>query len=167
MIASLLILTTVSYEYSTNWGNYMLAELLVRYAHFSGILLFTSGLVVQVFLLKSEVAIAQFRHIINADKLCGISILIVLVSGLLLWFVVGKPSTFYSMNWVFHLKLVSFGLIFILAIKPILFFSKLNKTESAISNIPNLVITLVRAQLFILIFVPFLAVLMAKGYGLT
>ena len=145
----------------------MLDELLVRYSHFLGILLFTSGLVVQVFLLKSEVAIEQARQIVKADRLCGISILLVLVSGLLLWFVVGKPSSFYSMNWVFYLKLAAFCLIFLLAIKPIIFFSKLNKTESSIHRIPDSVITLVRAQLFILTFVPLIAVLMARGYGLA
>lgn len=141
----------------------MVEESVVRFIHFISIMCFSSGLATQVFLLKTHITKDTFSILLLADRLCGISIILIILSGLLLWFIVGKPSIFYNINNTFHLKLLAVLLIIGLAIKPIRFFASF-KTLPSHYKVPKTVIFLVRAQLAILIFIPLLATLMAKGF---
>ena len=142
-------------------------DTLIRYLHFLGIIVFSSGLAVELFLLSKEVTSAQMRKIATADAMCGVSFILVIVTGLLLWFVVGKPSEFYSENNVFYLKMsVLFGII-VLAISPAIFFSRNRNSALSVISIPQRIIFQVRAEVVLLVFMPLLAVLMAKGYGLS
>lgn len=142
-------------------------EILVRYLHFLGIISLASGLVVEQFLISRQVSIKEMKKIAAADAMCGISAILILITGTLLWFVVGKPAGFYSGNWLFHTKLFIFLGIILLAIYPALFFIRNRNSQSSIINIPQSVIILVRIELLLLLTVPLFAVLMARGYGIA
>lgn len=142
-------------------------ELLIRYGHFLGVFLLAAGLMAEQFLISREVSADTMRKLANADALCGVSVLLILVSGPLLWFLVGKPASFYSGNWVFHLKLTMVLVLLLMAVVPAIFFARNRSVNQAVIQVPSVVIRLVRLELLLLLVVPLLAVFMARGYGLN
>lgn len=96
-------------------------ELIVRYLHFMGILLLVAVLVGEHLLLAPEISARQFRKVVVLDAIYGGSAALVLATGLLLWFVVGKPAEFYTQNGVFHAKVTLFFVIGFLSIYPTVF----------------------------------------------
>lgn len=140
-------------------------EAIIRYLHFVGILLFSSALFVQLFLLSVSVTAEQMRRIARADAMAGMSFLVVLVTGFLLWFMVGKPSAYYSSNWVFYLKLTTLFIIVLLAIQPAIFFARNRRRTDMVVEVPQRFVKQVRAEVVLLLIVPLFAVLMARGYG--
>ncbi|RYZ95433.1 MAG: DUF2214 family protein [Moraxellaceae bacterium] len=143
-----------------------MAEVLVRYMHFIGIILLSSALVSEHLLLSSENSINKLKRLAIVDALVGAGAIIVLTAGLLLLLVVGKPSEFYLKNWVFHLKATLFILIALLSIYPTIFFARHRKKNSLEFAIPKSIIMIVRLELTLLLFIPLCAVFMARGYGL-
>ena len=103
----------------------------------------------------------QLKKIAFIDIIYLISAVITLVAGLVLWLGVGKDASFYSANWIFHLKLSIFVLILLLSIYPIRFFIK-NKNNEGV-KVPKLTIMLIRMQLALLFIMPLLGVLIARG----
>lgn len=142
----------------------MWIELLIRYVHFIGFILLASGLVVEQFLIAKEVPAKHMRKLATADTMCGLGIVLILVTGTLLWFAVGKSAEFYSGNWVFHLKLTAVFSIVLLAVYPALYFSKNRNNEIAVIVISQRIINCVRLEMALLLLVPLLAVFMARGY---
>lgn len=140
-------------------------ELLIRYMHFLGIMILSATLFAEHLLISDEMEIKQFKKFLIIDAIYGASAVIVFVAGLLLWLFVGKPSEFYASNPVFHIKLTLFVTIALLSIVPTVFALRNRKFEGAIIKVPKHVINIIRVELLLLLCIPFLAVLMAKGYG--
>ncbi|RYY03851.1 MAG: DUF2214 family protein [Gammaproteobacteria bacterium] len=141
-------------------------EVLVRYVHFLGIIILSSALVSEHILLSVDTSVKKFKRLVVIDAIFGISAILALTAGLLLWFVVGKPSGFYTHNWIFHIKLTVFALIALLSIYPTVFFIRnRNKTIEQVI-VPKSVIVTIRAELTLLLFMPLFAVFMAHGFGL-
>lgn len=143
----------------------MLIELVIRYLHFLGILFLASSLIAEHLHLSKELAPPQLKRLFVLDAIYGVSALIVLATGLMLWLSVGKPSSFYTSNGVFHIKFTLFILMALASVYPTMFFFKNRKAESSIP-MPKMVIMMVRVELLILLIIPALAVMMAKGIGL-
>lgn len=142
-------------------------EVLVRYAHFLGIIVLSMALVSEHILLSVDSSVKKFKRLAIVDAVFGLSASIVLAAGLLLWFVVGKPSAFYSHNWIFHTKLTLFGVIAILSIYPTIFFLR-NRNKSVDEVVvPKSIIMVIRTELTLLLLIPLCAVFMAHGYGLS
>lgn len=145
-------------------------DLLVRYLHFIGIMLLISALMIQNIFLAKEVATPLFRKLTVVDGLYGFSALIVFVAGCLLWFSVGKPKDFYSSNMIFHIKLILFVSVAILSVIPTAFFlrrRKIAKDDSqSFIHVPRYILVIKRIELVLLLILPLLAVLMARGVGL-
>ena len=140
-------------------------EIIIRYIHFTGILILFASLLAEHLLLKPEMSTAEIRRIAGIDSIYGLSALVVLATGLLQWFAVGKPSDFYTSNPVFLTKLSIFILAGLLSIYPTLVYAKYRRRKQGIIEIPAYVITLVRTQLVLILALPLLAILMARGYG--
>ena len=140
-------------------------ELLIRYLHFLAILSLASGLMVEQFLISKKVSSTEMNKIASADALCGVAVLLIIVTGTLLWFFYGKPAEFYSENRVFYIKLIVFAVLIVLAIYPATFFIRNRNSHSNSITIPQNVIFLIKAELVLLITMPLLAVFMARGYG--
>ena len=80
---------------------------------------------------------------------------------------IGKPAAFYSSNPVFHTKLTLFLIIGIVSIYPSVFLGKNRKGEQSEEVvIPSALVWSVRVELLLLLLLPLLATLMAKGIGI-
>jgi len=143
-----------------------MAEILVRYAHFLGIIVFASLLVAEHILVKDRLSVQDLKRVLIIDAAYGTSALVVLITGLALWFWLGKPAEFYSGNPVFHAKFGAFILIGIVSIYPTCFYLKSRKMTDDFVQVPRAVVNAIRLETLLLALIPLLAVFMAKGYGL-
>ncbi|PCI82405.1 MAG: hypothetical protein COB20_00010 [SAR86 cluster bacterium] len=140
---------------------------LVRLLHFAAIFTFAGALVIQNMAIKPQIGGEDARNLAKVDAVCGISALFVLAFGLTLWLWVGKPSEFYSSNPIFHAKIGLFTLMVLCAIVPTIFFNKHRKSEEEIIEVPKLLRLLLKFQLVLLVLIPVLALLMARGIGIS
>ena len=145
----------------------MTAEILLRYLHFISIFTIVGTLVSEHLLLKKELSRAEITRIARIDAVYGLAALTLLGAGLTLWLSgVGKPSIYYTKNWVFHLKISCFLAIGLLSIYPTIFFIKNRKgNPKEVVAIPKSVFWLLRMELLLLFIIPLLAGLMARGVG--
>lgn len=145
----------------------MAIEIILRYIHFISIFAIVSSLVAEHLLLKKELSRKEITRIAKIDAVYGVAALALLAAGLTLWLGgYGKPTEYYSHNWVFHLKVTLFALVGILSIYPTVFFIKNRKgspDESIV--IPKSIVWLLRLELTLLFIIPLLAGLMAHGIG--
>jgi len=145
----------------------MLAESLVRYAHFLGIIAIAGSLTVEHLLLKPQMTRAEIQRMSIFDAIYGIGALVAVAAGLTLWFGVGKAAVFYSKNFIFHTKFTLVIIMAVLSAFPTIFFIKNRKGTSPdeLVEIPTRIKMLIRIQLFLLVLIPLLATLMARGIG--
>jgi len=145
----------------------MTTEIFLRYVHFISIFAIVGSLVSEHLLLKPELTRAELKRISRIDAVYGIAALTLLAAGLTLWLSgAGKPTAFYSKNWIFHTKITCFLLIGLLSIYPTVFFIKNSKGDSSERiSIPKKLIMMLRLELTLLVIIPMLAGLMAKGIG--
>jgi len=145
----------------------MTLEIFLRYVHFICIFIIFSTLVSEHLLLKKELARQEIGRLAKIDAVYGIAALALLSAGLTLWLgSVGKPAVYYSKNWVFHTKLTLFLLVGLLSIHPTVFFIRNRKgSPEETIQIPKSVFMALRAELALLVIIPLLAGLMAKGVG--
>lgn len=142
-------------------------EIAVRYVHFISVFTIVATLMAEWVLLKKEMLPSEIARLGRFDGIYGLSAITLLAAGFTLWFVVGKPASFYSNNWIFWLKLALYTAVGLLSIYPTVFFIKNGKKtlpETPIA-IPLLVRQMVSAELVLLLFIPICASLMAKGVG--
>jgi len=142
-------------------------EILVRYLHFFGIIVLSASLVTEHVLLSVDTSDKKFKRLAAIDSIFGLSAVIVLVAGLLLWFVLGKPSEFYTHNWIFHTKLTLFAVIGCLSVFPTIFFIRNRNSLVEAVVVPRSIVMIVRTELTLLLFIPLCATFMAHGFGLT
>ena len=146
----------------------MTTELLLRYLHFISIFTIAATLVAEHLLLKKELSRNELKRLSRIDAVYGIAALVLLGAGLTLWLGgFGKPTEWYSKNWIFHVKLTMFIAIGLLSIYPTVFFIRNGKgnPEEAVL-VPSAVFWMLRVELLLLFTIPLLAGLMAKGVGL-
>jgi putative membrane protein len=140
---------------------------LVRLMHFVAIFIFAGALVIENMAIKPPITGEDARNLAKVDAVCGIRALFVLLFGLTLWLWVGKPSEFYSSNPIFHAKLGLFTLMVLCAIASTVFFNKHSKSEEKVIEVPQLLRLLLKFQLVLLVLIPVLALLMARGIGIS
>ncbi|HMP99142.1 MAG TPA: DUF2214 family protein [Cyclobacteriaceae bacterium] len=145
----------------------MTVELLLRYLHFISIFAIVGTLVSEHLLLKKNLSRIEISRLARIDAVYGIAALALLGVGLTLWLGgFGKPTEYYSKNWIFHTKLFLFIIIGLLSIYPTIFFLK-NRKGDAHENVevPAALFWMLRMELLLLFIIPLLAGLMAKGNG--
>jgi len=145
----------------------MTTELLLRYIHFISIFGIVGTLISEHLLLNSEMTRAEMGRLSRIDAVYGLAALTLLGAGLTLWLGgIGKPTEFYSKNWIFHMKLTCFIAIGLLSIYPTLFFIKNRKGEQTEKiQVPKSIFWLLRMELLLLFVIPLLAGLMSRGVG--
>jgi putative membrane protein len=145
----------------------MTIEILLRYLHFISIFAIVGALVSEHLLLKPELTRAELKRLSRIDALYGIAAILLLAAGLTLWFSgVGKPTVYYSKNWIFHLKITFFATIGLLSIYPTVFFIKQSKGDPADRVVvPKIIFWMLRIELLLLFVNPLLAGLMSRGVG--
>jgi len=109
----------------------MTTEILVRYVHFISIFVIVGALASEHLLLKKSMTRNELARLAKIDAAYGLAAITLLIAGLTLWFGnVGKPSAFYSNNWIFITKVVAFTLIGLLSIYPTVFFLRERNGEA-------------------------------------
>ena len=126
-----------------------------------------SAIFAEQFFISKTMTRLEIKRIAKIDAIYGIGALLVIIAGLTLWFWVGKPASFYTRNWIFHLKLTLFVILGILSIYPTIFFLKKRKGYDidTIIEVPKTIILLLRFELLLIIVIPLLATLMSLGIG--
>ncbi|HEU5148807.1 MAG TPA: DUF2214 family protein [Chryseosolibacter sp.] len=144
-------------------------EIFLRYVHFISIFAIVSTIVSEHLLLKKTMTRRELGRIARVDAVYGIAALTLLAAGFTLWFGgVGKPTDFYSGNWIFHTKITLFLIVGLLSIYPTVFFLRNRKgNPDEIVAVPSKVFLMLRLELVLLFIIPLLAGLMAKGIGLS
>ena len=142
-------------------------EVGIRSIHFIGIMVLFSAVFAEHLLITKEMKIEQFKKVAIIDAVYGVSALLVLGAGLMLWLSVGNTPEFYSANWVFHLKLTLFVAVLILSLFPTIFLIKNRKHQEDTIIIPGYLIMMIRVELLLLICIPIVATIMAKGLGIN
>jgi len=147
----------------------MTTEILLRYIHFISIFAIVSSIASEHLLLKKELTRKEILRLSRIDAVYGIAALTLLGAGLTLWLgSVGKPAEFYTRNWIFHTKITCFLIVGLLSIYPTVFFIKNRKgSPDEVIAIPKMLVMMVRMELLLLLIIPLLAGLMAKGIGLS
>ncbi|MDQ2656649.1 MAG: DUF2214 family protein [Bacteroidota bacterium] len=146
----------------------MNTEIFLRYIHFISIFTIVGTLSAEHLLLRNSMTRDEIGRLARIDAVYGLAALSLLAAGFTLWLGgFGKPTEFYSGNWIFHTKISLFLLVGILSIYPTLFFIRNRKgTADEVVAIPKKIFWLLRFELLLLLIIPFLAGLMAKGIGL-
>jgi len=145
----------------------MTADILVRYLHFVSIFILVAAVLGQHLILRGTITRALAGKAQKLDIAYAIAVVVVLGTGLLQWFVVGKPADFYSSNPVFHTKVLLFLLIGLVSIYPSVYLGKNRKGDpDELITIPPGIVWSVRVELVILFLMPLLATLMARGIGI-
>jgi putative membrane protein len=145
----------------------MTLEIFLRYLHFISIFAIVGALSSEHLLLKKQLTRAEIKRLSRVDAVYGIAALLLLTVGLTLWFSgVGKPSVYYTKNWIFHTKITLFAAIGLLSIYPTIFFVKNAKGDAGeLVEVPQSVFWMLRFELLLLFIIPLLAGLMAHGVG--
>lgn len=142
---------------------------LIRYAHFLGILVLFAALTAEHLLTARSIDGKRARLLARVDGIYGLGALITLGAGLamLVGLGFGKGTSFYLKNGIFHLKLTLFVVLALLSIRQTVFFLRHRKAEdAAVIEVPRAIIMLQRIQLLIVLAMPLLGVLIARGVGL-
>lgn len=145
----------------------MTQEIFLRYVHFISIFAIVGSLVSEHLLLKPTLTRAEIARLSLIDAVYGIAAVSLLAAGLTLWLSgIGKPAVFYSQNWIFHTKLALYTIVGLCSIYPTVFFLKNRKGDAQERvTIPKAVVMLIRVELLLLLIIPMLAGLMARGVG--
>lgn len=148
-----------------------MAAALVAYLHYLSIFALFALLSIEHVLFKTPLDLSRARSLMITDLAYGICAVLVLATGVarVLWF--GKGAAYYMGNSLFHAKVGLFVLVGLLSILPTLEFIKWRSAVKA-GQVPEpsarqlrLVTWSIRLELLALLFIPLLAALMARGYG--
>ncbi|MGP0172085.1 DUF2214 family protein [Pseudomonas sp. NCHU5208] len=141
------------------------------YLHFIAIFALFALLSVEHVLFKAPLDLQRVRSLMITDIAYGACAVIVLLTGLarVLWF--GKGADYYLGNFLFHAKVGLFILAALLSILPTYVFFNWRKALRA-GQVPEpnprqiaLVTWSIRLELLLLLVIPLLATLMARGFG--
>lgn len=141
---------------------------IVAYFHIAAIFVLFSSLIVELTFLKKEMDKDDLKKITKADLFFGIFAGLTVVLGLLRMFYFGKGVDYYLMNSLFTIKLSAFLIVGLLSIYPTVTFIKTRKVKSNVIHLQQYatIKRILMTELAILLFIPFLAVLVANGFGL-
>ena len=111
---------------------------------------------------------SNFSILRIADAFFGIFAGFTICSGLLRTFYFGKGSVYYLSNPLFKIKFSLFILVGLISIYPTIIFFKLRKPKVDFIQVKNIkiILILLKIELALLLLIPFLAVLVAKGIEL-
>ena len=141
-------------------------DILVRYLHLLGVVILFGTLIIENMAIARKISREDVRNLARIDGIYGASAVVVLICGLYMLLAGAKPTEFYTPNPVFHIKMTLFVLVALLSIYPTVFFVRHRRTEADSLDVPVAVIRLVRVELIVLVFIPVMAFLMARGIGL-
>lgn len=141
----------------------MNSYILFRYLPFISIFLVVGSVFAQQFLVTKQMKKTTLKTVLITDAIYGVASILTVTFGMILWFVVGKPATFYSESNLFWIKMVLFIIVGILSLYPTLFYFKSKKKSETFISVPNQLIYVLRLEVALLLIIPLFAELMAFG----
>jgi putative membrane protein len=148
-----------------------MGEAIAAYLHYLSIFLLFALLTLEHQLFKRPLDLPRARSLIRVDIAYGLSAGLVLATGIarLVWY--GKGPAYYLHNSLFHAKFGLFILIALLSILPTLVFLnwrndlRAGQVPQLSARLGTLVIMCIRLELLLLLILPLLAALLARGFG--
>ncbi len=145
-------------------------DILIPYLHYIGIMILMGALLAEYFIVKQDISAAQIKSLANIDLVYGTAAVLVIVSGLLRWFVFdSKGAAYFNANPLFHIKLSLFVVIVILSLFPTMKFHKWLKQvmrgelNGLSSKEMRKTLLFIRIELLLLALIPVLAVMVELG----
>jgi len=149
----------------------MLAHVITAYLHFLGMMILMATLLAEHVMLHSQMPPVHIQRLARTDLFYGMAAGLVFLTGLLRFAYFGKGIHFYLGNPVFYIKVGMFLLVALISVYPTMRFlawRKMLKQGDLPALDPYIVTRLriaIRLELGLLIVIPLLAVLMARGIG--
>ena len=150
----------------------MLWDALLAWFHYLSIFLLVAAQAAQAVLLRPGLAAATVRRLAFYDRIYGVAALAVLASGALRVTLGAKGAAFYLHNPWFHAKIAVYVLVALCSIAPTVAYLRWNRQarrhqvrvpdDTAVRGVRRWVL----AEIHLLVLLPLLAALMARGYGL-
>ena len=145
----------------------MLLYVFFRFLHFVAIFGVTAAVIIENLAVKPSISKEDAINLAKISLIDNVSLLLTLMAGSTLWFLVGKPSEFYTENPVFLAKLIIFSIILVFGFFPFNFFKRNKKSIQESLLVPPTTIFCVRLRGALLIVAVMLAFLTARGIGLS
>jgi putative membrane protein len=148
----------------------MLQSAITAYLHYLGFMLAFGALAIEAYTIKKDLSVEEAWRLVIADSVYGISITVVLITGILRVMYFGKGLDYYLSNHVFYTKMAIFILVSLFSLYPT--FSFISWTKNLRDRqVPNLEISqvqklswLIRGELMGLTLIPLFAALLARGF---
>jgi putative membrane protein len=145
-----------------------MAEAFFRTLHMLGILGLAAGVIIAILATRPQIGRDDVMGLSRIYLLNLIALLLTIGAGITLWLWVGKPAAFFSNNPLFHAKLGLFCLLIVVLLWPATFFWRVAasvQTVDEVTTVPAAMIRLQKAAIPLLLVLPILAYLMARGIG--
>jgi len=124
------------------------------------------GIVVENIAIQPTITPEDVENLIKVNAAYQICLILALLIGLILWFGIGKGSSFYSENPLFLVKIGLFMLLALLSTFPSFFYRKNKDNSEKMIPVPSMIPLILKAELALLLIIPVFAFLMARGIGL-
>lgn len=150
-----------------------MGEILLAYTHILGIFIVVISLFVENMVITKEMTLKELKRLTKADSWYGMGAIVMLITGFARIYLVGKGSDYYWSHPLFLIKLGIFTVAGLLSIYPTTQFLKLGRklkaegiSEFTWNEAPKFKV-LARLQLGLVLTLPFLANMIARGIGLN
>ena len=148
----------------------ILSSSFVAYGHTLGFMVLVACLVMEHMMVRDTQTERGISKLAVVDLIYGLSVLLVVTTGILRLFFYGKGVDFYLHNGIFHTKITLFVIIALLSIyttKTILGSRKRMRAGNSEESIqlPKSVAMIIRVELLLVVLLPLLAALIARGMG--
>lgn len=149
----------------------MTGVLTLAWLHYLAMMFLAAALIAEHLMFSPRPDRAMARKIVIVDLIYGISLLVALLTGIGRMFHGGKGALFYMQNAAYHTKFTLFVVMALVWIYPaVKFFGwrralKAGDTPTMSESDSRRVLMAIRIQLLILVFLPLLAAMMARGIG--
>ncbi|NGX17496.1 DUF2214 family protein [Wenzhouxiangella sp. XN24] len=148
----------------------MTGVLTLAWLHYLAMMFLAAALVAEHLLFSPRPDLATARKIVVVDLVYGVSLLVVLITGLARLSHGGKGIAFYMQNGAFHTKFTLFIVMALVWIYPAIKFIGWRRALKS-GTAPSLgdaegrrLLMAIRIQLLILILLPLLGAMMARGF---
>lgn len=149
----------------------MTGVLTIAWFHYLAMMFLAAALIAEHLMFSPRPDRAIARKIVIVDLVYGVSLLIVFVTGIGRLFHGGKGALFYMQNAAYHTKFTLFVVMAAIWLYPAIKFIGWRRALRA-GQAPTMsdtearrVFMAIRIQLLILVFLPLLAAMMARGVG--
>lgn len=147
----------------------MTGVLTLAWFHYLAMMFLAAALIAEHLMFTPRPSLEAARKLVIVDAIYGVSLLVVFATGLGRMFHGGKGALFYMQNGAYHTKFTLFVLMAVLWLYPAIKFlgwrRALGRGEAPVmgDREARRVLMAIRIQLLILVLLPLLAAMMARG----